>query len=248
MLVLIRIATTAMFVSLLLAVGGAASDTSIAHATTGVGGTISLGPAAGASVPANTSAASDAYAGFNLHARAVASGGITLTGMSGSAAGSTILSAGDPGSVACYGSVPMSGDLVFGCVALNGQSTSTAGLLATLTVAASGNGCVAVRLITTAVGDPDIALLNTYTINAPISTETQANAVNGIVVHVLFGSGTVADCASLASVGGFAEGPNLPESTVPARGSSTIRHAFVFAFAAAVVGGGVAWYSRRNRG
>lgn len=245
---LVRIVLTAFFASTLLLVHAGGIGTGVARATTGVGGTIALGATSGISVPVNTTAATDAYAGFNLHVRAVASGGVALAGMSGDSAGSTIVSGNDPSSVFCHGSVPVAGDYVFACTALNGQSTTTAGLLATLTVTASGNGCVSVRLVTVPSSDAAFATLNTYTSNAPIaSAEMQANIVGSGLANVLVGSGAVSDCATSAAVGGIAEAPDLPDTTPTSHGARNLLDALAVSLAALVVACGFVWRVRRRR-
>ena len=246
----LHIATATILVSSLFAAHAVGGGIEVARATTGVGGTISLGAASGASVPVSTTAATDAYAGFNIHARAVASPGVTLTGLSANAAGSTILSMGDESSVFCHGSVPAPGDFVFACAALNGQSTPAPGLLATLAIVASGNGCVAVRLITVAASNSDVAHLNTYTVNAPLAaTEMQANTVDASVINILVGSGVFADCARLTSVGGVAQAPDLPDRVVSARSSPLWLDAIAIAMVLATVSAasGTVWYAFKRR-
>ena len=243
----LRVVVATILVTTLLVVRGA-GDSNVAHATTGVGGTLFLGNATGAAFPVRTTAATDAYAGFNLHVRAVASGGVALGGMSGDSAGSTIVSGNDPSSVFCHGSVPVAGDYVFACTALNGQSTTTAGLLATLTVTASGNGCVSVRLVTVPSSDAAFATLNTYTSNAPIaSAEMQANIVGSGLANVLVGSGAVSDCATSAAVGGIAEAPDLPDTTPTSHGARNLLDALAVSLAALVVACGFIWRVRRRR-
>jgi hypothetical protein len=221
--------TKAIVATMLIGLGVLAMPP-VARATMGVGGTISLGSVAGAAVPVNTTAATDAYAGFNIHIRATASAGVTVTSMSGSATGSTIISGGDPSSVSCASSVPAAGELVYACVALNGQSTTAAGLLATLTVSTTGNGYVDVHLVTSPT--IDLAHLSTFTVNAPLATvEMQANTVNTNNVHVFAGSGVLADCAAGGAVGGIAEPPDARGAAASTGGS---RH-WNSAFAAAVL-------------
>lgn len=246
----VRIGAATTLALVFLGVPGAGSGWRSAQATMGIGGIISLGSASGATVPVNTTAATDPYAGFNLRVRSVASRGVTLTGISGSAIGSTLLSSGDPNSVSCQSAVLVPGDLVFGCVALSGQSTAAAGLLARLTVAASGDGCVLLRLIGVGAIDPDIALY-TYTINAPVGPDMQADTVDVAVINVLVGAGTLADCASATSVGGIAEQSRLPETPpekpTAARHSRTRPGAVAIVFAAAGAAAVSGWFARRRR-
>src|SRR4029078_5151609 len=94
---------------------------------TGVGPAISPGPVSGTNVPITAGVSVDTWNGFNLHVHADVSGGVTLSSLTGSSSGS-ILAAG--GSVFCTstGTLP---EKVYGCVGLDGQSITAAGLLAT---------------------------------------------------------------------------------------------------------------------
>ena len=116
-------------------------------------------------VPVNTSATTDAYSGFNIHVGTTVSAGVVVTSISGDDTGSTL---NVLGGTFCQTAVPASGEFVIGCIPLEGQSTTAAGLLATLTFNTTGDGCVVASLLT---GFTDVFLrgrrrpLNTYTTN-----------------------------------------------------------------------------------
>ena len=158
---------------------------------TGTGGTISLGTVSGADVPVNTTATTDAYSGFNMHVTTNISPGAALTSIVGSDVGGTIQVQGN---TFCSSSTPAAGQRVFGCVALEFQNSSSAGLLATLTVTGSGNGCIQVTLVTGFVDQN----LNTYTVN-DADNSAQAVTVSSAVANVLVGSGILSDCGSAAT-------------------------------------------------
>lgn len=153
----------------------------------GTGPSIAPGPASGTTVPINAGASVDPWNGFNLHAHASVSGGVTLTSLTGNSTG-TVLT----GSIFCASTTPAPGDQVFGCVGLAGQLITGAGLLGNFVVSASGNGCVEVSLVSV----PGDAVLDTYTIDANVG-DAQANAVDTTTkAKVLIGTGVLADCPS----------------------------------------------------
>ena len=140
------IAALAVAITAFLAITLSGAPTTSA---TGTGPSISPGTVAGTNVPINAGASVDSWNGFNIHVHADVSGGVTLTGLTGSSTGSILT-----GSVFCSatGVLP---EKVFGCVGLAGQSITGAGLMATFAVAATGNGCVEISLVTVP-GDPTL--------------------------------------------------------------------------------------------
>jgi hypothetical protein len=212
----------------------------------GSGPTITLGAASGADVPvAAATTSADPYNGFHLHVAAATSAGVALTEISGSATGSTL----DAGGLFCTTQVPAVHEVNYGCVALAGQSTTTAGLLATMTLHATGNGCITVRLVDLPPGDPNAVVSDTYTVDQ-LTTTVQQNTVGAGTVRVTVGTGTLPDCiggASVggASVGGIAQDPHLPARMIPSGGRPDASAAIVVG---AVIAMGLStWYVRRWR-
>ena len=207
----------------------------------GNGPAIALGAASGLDVPASAITASpDAYRGFNLHVAAVTSAGVALTAISGSTAGGIL----DAGGLFCTTQVPAPHEVNYGCVALGGQSTTTPGVLATMTLQATGNGCITVSLVDLPPGDPNAVVSDTYTVD-DLTATLQQNTVGAGTVRVIVGTGTLADCVGSASVGGVAQRPDLPASTIPKGDRSDASVAMVLASAFAICFG--AWYLRRRR-
>ena len=85
----------------------------------------------------------------------------------------------------CSKASPAANDRVIGCLSLSATTTTSTGLLATVVITASGDGCVYVGSIT-APGD---ASRNTFTLN-PVDSTMQTNTVSTELAHVLVGSGT----------------------------------------------------------
>src|SRR4029079_11837446 len=97
----------------------------------------------------------------------------------------------------------------YGCVGLDGQSITAAGLLATFAVSASGNGCVEILLVS-APGD---ATFDTYTIDEA-ANDAQANAVDTTTkAKVLIGTGTLAQCPSASLPTNTPTNTNTPTDT-----------------------------------
>ena len=191
---------TAMTAFLVITLGGATPTSA-----TGTGPAISPGTVSGTNVPINAGVSTDPWNGFNLHVHANVSGGLTLTSITGSSSGSVLA-----GSVFCS-STGLLPDDVFGCVGLAGQSITTAGLLGTFAIAASGNGCAEVTLVI-APGD---ATMDTYTIDVG-GGDAQANTVDTVTkAKVLFGTGTLADCPSASLP------TNTPTNTLTPTNTST---------------------------
>jgi hypothetical protein len=180
--------------ALLFNVGG--SPTSVSAA--GIGGTISYGTVTGLTVVVNTTATTDTYNAFNVHVATNVSPGVTLTGISGSETGDTLIT---QGSVFCPPTViPAVGEAAFGCTGIAGQAITTAGLLATFTFSASGDGCIQATMLTGFTdnsGFPD-ASRNTYTGNADDGTQ-QAVTVSGTAANILVGAGVIGDCGTAAA-------------------------------------------------
>jgi hypothetical protein len=155
----------------------------------GTGPNIGLGDVAGLVVPVNATTGSQSpYSGFNVHVLANPSSGVTLTSISPSEIGGLFGGA----TSFCISSAPSADEKVFACTEITGQSLSTAGLLATITIAAQGSGCVDVSL-----RDDASTTLGTYTIDAE-SSARQTNIVNtGALAHVLVGAGALGDCPGL---------------------------------------------------
>jgi hypothetical protein len=172
---------------------------------TGTGPTIALGTAVSGTVPVNASTtAPDAYRGFHLHVAVTPSAGVTVNTITGSATGSTL----DTGGLFCNTQVPAPNEVNYGCVALDGQSSTAAGLLATMTLGVTGNGCITVRLIDLPAGDPNAVVSDTYTVDHLTST-LQQNTVSTTTAKVLVGTGTLAQCAGSGAVGGVATAPDV---------------------------------------
>ncbi len=156
----------------------------------GTGGTISLGPPVGSSVPVNTTAATDAYSGFNVQIVTSTSPGVWVIGVTGTFAGGTI-DTGTPSDVSCWSYPPT----IYGCSRATGPGVSMAGLLATFTFSAVGDGCVKAQL----VHEPNNSLLDTYTINAA-DHMAQSNTVSTTTVDIVFGVGTATDCLNVPTL------------------------------------------------
>ena len=164
----------------------AARDAGPARAT-GIGPNIELGTPVGLTAPVlATTAAVDPYSGFNIHVTTNASAGVSVSTLSFSAAGIII---GEPGEFFCTQATPKPDDRIIGCVNIAGGAVVSTGLLATLVVAATGDGCVYVGLISV----PGDTSADTYTVNAANSS-AQSNVVGLTPVYVLVGTGIVADC------------------------------------------------------
>jgi hypothetical protein len=192
---------------LLSTIGGAPKPVG----ATGTGGTIALGSPTGLSIPVDTTVATDPYSGFNIHVTTSLFGAVSLTNITADATGSTI-DAG-AGSLFCTSSAFSGGGRVVGCVALSsGQWTTAAGLLDTLTLVATGDGCIAVQLATTGQSD---ANLDTFTINAD-DNSAQANVVDTTAVPVPVGTGTVEDCAGQAATATPTDTPTPVDTPTPA--------------------------------
>ncbi len=182
------IALTALF----SVVGGSPGGVQAA----GTGGTISFGTVASPDVPVNTTGTTSTYGGFNIHVGTNVSPGVTLTSITGSAVGSIVSQTGDPSDVSdlfCQSTTPAVGERVFACVGLAGQAITTAGLLATMTFNATGNGCIQATLLTSTVD----ANLDTYTVNADDSS-AQTVTVSSAVANIFIGTGGIGDCGTAA--------------------------------------------------
>ena len=208
---------------------------------TGVGPTIVLGAPSGVTVPVRAGTTStDAYKGFHIHLSAVTSAAVTLTAISGSATGGTL----DTGGLFCTTQVPGPHEVNYGCVPLSGQSTTAAGLLATMPLQSTGDGCIRVRLVDLLATDPNAIVSDTYTIDQNTNTP-QENSVSAVYADVLVGAGSAAACAGLGSVGGRAEDPRAPQVIAGSGGRPFAVGAFAFAALFAVIGTG--WAARRRR-
>lgn len=152
----------------------------------GRGGTISLGAVSGNTVEVKTTAAADGWSAFNIHIAARPSPGVVLTGIS------AVKGAALPGEWVCPSAVPAAGEYLFACSAP--QSVTAAGSLASITVAATGNGCIGVSLVSVP-GDP---LLDTFTVDSA-TYAAQTVTVSTTTAKILVGSGTAADCPAIAN-------------------------------------------------
>ena len=175
---------------LILAAGVAIFQRDTAQAL-GSGPGIALGAVSGADIPVNaTTVATDPYDGFNIHIHMFISAGVSLTNVTADNTGTIV-----PGTLFCPAPAAPAGlpdDRVYGCTVTTSESTIASGLLTTLTIVATGNGCVAVNLEEDVTEDP---ILDTYTINAADST-AQSNSVDTATVReVLIGTGTAGDCS-----------------------------------------------------
>lgn len=184
------IALTALF----SVVGGAPSGVQAA----GLGGTISFGTVSSNTVQVNTTATTDTYNAFNVHLNTNVSPGVTLNSITGSETGGTLEVLG---AVFCpLTAAPTPGAAAFGCVSLEGQEITTAGLLATFTFDAAGDGCIQTTLLTGFLdGDlnPD-ASRNTYTGNA-LDSSQQSVVVSSATANILIGTGAIGDCGTAAA-------------------------------------------------
>jgi hypothetical protein len=156
-------------------------------AAAGRGGTISLGAASGNTVEVDTTAAADGWSGYNIHVTTRGSPGVALTRITATQGAAL------PGQGFCASTVPVTGEYVSSCVGLESQSVTAAGSLAKVTVAATGNGCIGVSLVS-APGD---TTLGTYTIDSATST-AQAVTVSTATAKILVGAGTAAACPTMA--------------------------------------------------
>lgn len=207
----------------------------------GNGPTIALGAAGGLDVPVTaTTASPDGYNGFTLHVASTPSAAVSLASISGSTTGGTL----DGGGLYCTTHVPALNEVTYGCVPLNGQSSTSAGLLATMTLHASGNGCIKVRLIDLPPGDANAVVSDTYTVDQNTTTQQQ-NSVGAGTTRVIVGTGTLADCAGGAAVGGVAQKPDLPAlaTSDDRRSSGSVVILFVLVFATGLC----VWHLRRRR-
>jgi hypothetical protein len=181
-----RVLTRTSIVAVLVLLGLLGATRSVS--AEGRGGTISLGAVSGNTVEVGTTAAADSWNGFNIHVTTRTSPGVALTQIS--ATRSTAL----PGQWFCPSSVPAAGEYVFACIGLEQQSVSAPASLASFTFAATGNGCIGVRLVS-APGDD---LLDTFTMDSATST-VQAVTVSTAPAKILIGAGTAADCPTVAN-------------------------------------------------
>ncbi len=157
---------------------------------TGTGPNIELGTPVGLTVPVlATTAAVDAYSGFNVYVVMATSPGVTVTGVSPDPTGSVL---GAPADIFCDTSIPggLPNNRTVGCVHLGAVNISATGTLINIALTLSGSGCVNVGLVNV-VGD---AVLGTFTIDSATGT-AQTNAVNTTTLaHVVTGTGTENDC------------------------------------------------------
>jgi hypothetical protein len=154
---------------------------------TGVGPNIELGTPVGLSVPIlATSPATDPYMGFNVDVVANASSGVAITSMVLDSTGTVL---GGPGNIFCGTSSPAITQRIEGCVILGNGSTTSTGLLAAVTLTATGDGCISLGLLRVSGN----ASLDTYTINAA-DQSVQQGLVDTSQAHLLIGVGTADDC------------------------------------------------------
>lgn len=149
------------------------------------GPNIALGARTGDAIAVNATTAGAPFLGFNIHVAAQASAGVTITSVAG----------GDVDGAFCFSSRPAAGELVFGCVTAPPAPTTGPDALTSIRVAATGDGCVTVRLVDVAPTSTDAEFYDTYTIylNGP-RAEPQLNAIDTTATRVLVGAGRFRDC------------------------------------------------------
>jgi hypothetical protein len=186
------VASCAIGFAVVLLLGGSSARRASAS---GVGGSISLGDVVGNTVAVNTTAPTDPYSAFNLHLHANPSPGVAISSIVGSNVGSVLSKTGDSSDLSCASATPMATDRVFACENVGGGTAmiTAAGLLASFSFNATGNGCIVVNLITV-FGDTS-SNLNTYTVDSA-TTSMEANAVSSITADITVGTGTMGDCQS----------------------------------------------------
>lgn len=231
---ILRAAISAIFAAIILGIWLMPHHAPPTANASGTGPTVALGTPSGLTVQVNATASPDPYMGFNLHVAAVPSAGVSLTAISGSFTGSTLDNGGPTGDLYCTTNVVSPHEVNYGCVAYGGQSATTSGWLATMSLAATGNGCVTVSLIDLPPGDPNAAVSDTYTVDQ-LTTTPQQNVVSASATQVIVGTGTAADCIAPASVGGVAHAPNLSARTLPSHEHSRAFAVVAFATAFACI-------------
>ncbi len=156
-----------------------------ANAAAGPG--ISLGTVTGNVVNVNVTTSANPWQAYNIHVSTNVSAGVTLSSIAG--ANGPLL----PGAF-CTPDPSIPGDLMLGCFTFpaNIVSVTSAGVIATFTFNATGNGCIVVRLVTVPPS-PLSASLDTYTADTGDGLP-QTNTVSAATVNVLIGTGIVADC------------------------------------------------------
>src|SRR5438552_2379097 len=106
-------ATVAVLGLLVLAVAHPGDSGRARAATSGIGGTISVGAVAGTTVPVNTTAPTDPFKGFNIHVLGLASAGLSGVGIAPNATGSLVTT-----SPFCATSTIAPAEVVYGCTAV----------------------------------------------------------------------------------------------------------------------------------
>ena len=152
---------------------------------------LALGQASGTSIAFMAATSGEKYRGFQVHARYLASPGLTQVELTADAAGSVLFPT-DADRFCIIATPPGQPDgRIFGCVMLGPSGSNATGRLATLTVTAEGDGCVAVSLV-----PEQRPGLGSFTLG--MANASQANRVDVAPRFVLIGTGRLSDCPAAA--------------------------------------------------